>query len=185
MFFPNLSYMQHVWSRDIGYIYWDDEDNSNANRRHGVLPNGIYNENTKIFFCCRNDPMHSFSHQLVFSLPKFLRKTLTSSKLYRKVLSCVKSLPNCSEIMLMRYKGTCSLPPLGYRGPHTGYLQWDTENNSNADQRIGVFPDGAKTFGSGIKIEFCSYTSNGKNCWTYVCHPPLQGFQWTRNIRNI
>ena len=31
---------------------------------------------------------------------------------------------------------------LGYLGPHTGYLQWDTEDRKNADERIGVFPDG-------------------------------------------
>ena len=59
--------------------------------------------------------------------------------------------------MLMRYKGRC--PALsGYRGPHTGYLKWDTEDTRNRDERVGVFPDGVTT-PSYIKIEFCGYTS--------------------------
>jgi hypothetical protein len=64
----------------------------------------------------------------------------------------------------MRYKGKCPVRENGYLGPHTGYLQWDTEDSSNADKRIGVFPDGQKSFASGIKIEFCSYNAPGYSC---------------------
>ncbi|CAG2230280.1 unnamed protein product [Mytilus edulis] len=38
-----------------GFIYWDDEDNANANQKSGVLPDGVYNRNTKINYCCRSD----------------------------------------------------------------------------------------------------------------------------------
>ncbi|XP_028408615.1 uncharacterized protein LOC114531155 [Dendronephthya gigantea] len=116
-----------------GYIYWDDEDSQNENRRSGVLPDGVYGSNTKIYFCCRNVQGYSSSNQL-------------------------SGLPQFSEMILMRYKGTCPKAQSGHLGPHTGYLQWDTENTGNEDKRAGVFPDGGKTFESGIKIEFCSYT---------------------------
>ncbi|CAG2214852.1 unnamed protein product [Mytilus edulis] len=35
-----------------GSIYWDDEDNANANSKWGILPDGVYNRNTKIYYCC-------------------------------------------------------------------------------------------------------------------------------------
>ncbi|OPL32926.1 hypothetical protein AM593_08842, partial [Mytilus galloprovincialis] len=38
-----------------GFIYWDDEDNANANSHGGVLPDGEYGRNTKIQYCCRSD----------------------------------------------------------------------------------------------------------------------------------
>ena len=63
-------------------------------------------------------------------------------------------------MMLMRYKGRCP-KTAGYSWPKTGFLQWDTEDDyGNIDHRVGAFPDGRKTFGTGIKIEFCTYTSN-------------------------
>ncbi|XP_046843413.1 uncharacterized protein LOC124437489 [Xenia sp. Carnegie-2017] len=113
-----------------GSIYWDDEDSRNNNKKSGMLPDGTYGRNTKIFFCCRHDP-----------------RLLTG-------------LPKCSQMMLMRYKGICPQSG-GYSRPKTGFLQWDTENKSNGDKLVGHFPDGEKTFNSGIKIEFCSYTSIG------------------------
>ena len=38
-----------------GSIYWDDEDSRNANKRGGILPDGTFNRNTRIYYCCRND----------------------------------------------------------------------------------------------------------------------------------
>ena len=92
-----------------------------------------------MYFCCRNDALSGW----------WIRRK--RNRLY--------GLPKCSEIIVMRYKGKCPLPGVGYRGPHTGYLQWDTENRNNQDKRVKVFPDGQKSFRSGIKIEFCSYTT--------------------------
>ena len=127
---------------DEGYLRWDDEDTNNANKRHGHLPDGVYGDNTKMHFCCRNDPLVllAYPHILVFDI--------------------LTGLPKCSEIIVMRYKGKCPSHTVGYRGPHTGFLQWDTEDNNNGDQRVGEFPDGTKNFINGIKIEFCSYTSS-------------------------
>jgi len=38
-----------------GYVQWDDEDDNNKNSVTGQLPDGSYDRNTKIFFCCRDD----------------------------------------------------------------------------------------------------------------------------------
>ena len=128
------------FSHATGSLRWDDEDESNINKRSGILPDGSYGSDTRIYFCCRNDPITVFGVQ-----------------------SSLKSLPRCSETILMRYKGSCP-KVVGYTGPYTGFLQWDTEDSENIDERLGAYPDGQKTFGTGIKIEFCSYTS-GYSCW--------------------
>jgi hypothetical protein len=142
----------------IGHIRWDDEDSNNANKKRGVLPQGRYDDNTRIEFCCRNDPVLSEVLACHTSIQAFQDPNV----------SCFKNFPKCSEFLLMRYKGTCPPNSPGYRGPHTGFLQWDTEDNNNGDGRVGVFPDGARNFWSGIKIEFCSYTSSSHNyCWTF------------------
>ena len=46
------------------YIYWDDEDDSNANSFGGVLPDGVYDRNTRIQFCCRGDGVTSLGMSL-------------------------------------------------------------------------------------------------------------------------
>ena len=38
-----------------GWIRWDDEDKRNRNSFSGILPDGVYNKNTRVDFCCRND----------------------------------------------------------------------------------------------------------------------------------
>ena len=37
---------------DEGFVIWDDENKDNKNSKVGDLPEGLYNEDTKIFFCC-------------------------------------------------------------------------------------------------------------------------------------
>lgn len=38
-----------------GYILFDDEDHKNQNKMGGTLPDGIYNKDTNISYCCRTD----------------------------------------------------------------------------------------------------------------------------------
>ena len=38
-----------------GYVQWDDEDDDNKNNITGQLPDGDYDRNTRIYFCCRDD----------------------------------------------------------------------------------------------------------------------------------
>ena len=38
-----------------GSVYWDDEDDANENFVQGQLPEGVYDINTLMYFCCRSD----------------------------------------------------------------------------------------------------------------------------------
>ncbi|KAK3585063.1 hypothetical protein CHS0354_004247 [Potamilus streckersoni] len=38
-----------------GFVKWDDEDTQNRNDWQGVLPDGVYNEDTLQRYCCRSD----------------------------------------------------------------------------------------------------------------------------------
>ncbi len=38
-----------------GQIYWDDEDSNNQNTVTGIIPDGTYDSNTEIQYCCRSD----------------------------------------------------------------------------------------------------------------------------------
>ena len=36
-----------------GFVIWDDENTDNQNEAGGVLPAGLYSDDTKILFCCK------------------------------------------------------------------------------------------------------------------------------------
>ena len=36
-----------------GWVFWDDKNEANKNTVQGTLPDGMYNEDTKIYFCCQ------------------------------------------------------------------------------------------------------------------------------------
>ena len=35
-----------------GFVIWDDENTDNQNDANGALPEGMYTDDTKIYFCC-------------------------------------------------------------------------------------------------------------------------------------
>lgn len=55
-----------------GYITWDDEDWFNKNNKGGVLPDGVYDKNTKLYYCCRTDGNKTEPIELPTSKPFFL-----------------------------------------------------------------------------------------------------------------
>ena len=36
-----------------GWVHWDDEDLSNSNKVGGEVPDGYYDDNTDIDYCCQ------------------------------------------------------------------------------------------------------------------------------------
>jgi hypothetical protein len=36
-----------------GYRFWDDADDGNDNRSAGALPDGEFDDNTLVYFCCQ------------------------------------------------------------------------------------------------------------------------------------
>jgi len=55
-----------------GYVTWDDEDWFNKNSKGGVLPDGVYDKNTKLYYCCRTDGNKTEPIELPTSKPFFL-----------------------------------------------------------------------------------------------------------------
>ncbi|XP_068753240.1 uncharacterized protein [Montipora capricornis] len=60
-----------------GYVKWDDEDLNSENRLSGQLPEGVYDKNTKIFFCCRDDDFATNAINLPTDKPFVLLKSNT------------------------------------------------------------------------------------------------------------
>lgn len=55
-----------------GYVKWDDEDSLNKNDWQGVLPDGVYDEDTLQRYCCRNDGMPTEAIVLPTDKPFYL-----------------------------------------------------------------------------------------------------------------
>lgn len=99
-----------------GFVYWDDADpygvnKKNFNDKNGTLPDGEYNLNTKIEFCCRtdgnkNDPI---------------------------------VLPSEKPFFLLAYESRkCQMVKWATVRPE--WIYYDTEENRNADNSSGAFP---------------------------------------------
>lgn len=55
-----------------GFVIWDDENKDNKNSKDGVLPEGLFNEDTKIFYCCSTSGSASEEITLPNKTPFFL-----------------------------------------------------------------------------------------------------------------
>ena len=111
-----------------GEIYWDDEDRNNGNRHRGTMPDGVYNSNTRMFFCCRNDGSTSTPIILPINRPFILMPTQ-----HGRV---------CQAVFKMRVSHQ--------------FFRWDDEDSRNRDSKSGVYPldeGGSKNH----KLYFCVY----------------------------
>ncbi|KAL8580424.1 hypothetical protein ACOMHN_054338 [Nucella lapillus] len=55
-----------------GFVQWDDANVVNHDSKDGTLPDGDYDRNTKIYFCCRNDSLPTHSLFLPIDKPFYL-----------------------------------------------------------------------------------------------------------------
>ena len=95
-----------------GSIYWDDEDDNNANRYQSPIPDGDYGSNTRIQYCCRSDAGHS--EQML--------------------------LPPTEAFILYRYEGACQ-QVMGMNDPVQLKLHYDDEDSRNNNSCSGNHPD--------------------------------------------
>ncbi|CAL1528604.1 unnamed protein product [Lymnaea stagnalis] len=116
-----------------GWVKWDDEDGSdNHDHVNGTLPAGVYNDDTKMYFCCRMD-----------------------NSAHNKIL-----LPNRSPFYLLRFGGTCQ--QVYGMDVTEEYITFDTEDtfNGNNDEHSPPYPDDGSI--DNITLKFCYYqTSSG------------------------
>ena len=115
-----------------GSIKWDDKDINNKNENVQVLPEGKYDSNTVINFCCRSD---NGSPSNPIQLP-----TGEPFVLYRRGRKCQK-------VMGMRVV--------------EDYILWNDELSFNKDEKSGSIPDddGGKR---QHKLHYCHYSSDSK-----------------------
>jgi hypothetical protein len=93
-----------------GWIFWDDEDHDNRNSAGGTLPDGTYDKNTKMGFCCRTDGNPDRAILLPTSKPFIL----------------VAATNRCQKV-----RGMSTYPQ---------WFRWDDEDNDNIDSRSGKAP---------------------------------------------
>ena len=105
-----------------GWVKWDDENNNNENRKIGYLPDGSYDKDTKIEYCCQTDGNWYDSIELPVSQPFYL---LTFSS---------TDTPKCQMV-----KWALS---------YLEYIVFDTEDTNNGDAQGGehLFLDGEKKY---------------------------------------
>ena len=105
-----------------GWVRWDDEDSGNINKKGGWLPDGTYNSDTVIQYCCQTKGNWDASIELPVSQPFYL---LTSS---------ATGSPKCQMVM--------------WALSYLEYIVFDTEDDSNGDAEDGdhVFLQGRKLY---------------------------------------
>ena len=97
-----------------GDVFWDDEDTWNTNRYAGTLPDGTYNTNTWIYFCCRTDGDND-----------------------NPIL-----LPSESPFYLLAYESAkCQM--VKWSVVSLEWIYFDTEDWNNQDQADGAYPHDA------------------------------------------
>ena len=97
-----------------GDVFWDDEDTWNSNSFGGTLPDGTYNTNTWMYFCCK-----------------------TCGDKDKPIL-----LPSKSPFFLLAYNSTkCQM--VKWAVASLEWISFDTEDWNNQDQVDGVFPHDA------------------------------------------
>ena len=112
-------------------LYWHDEEYHNKNEAGGTLPDGVYNKDTWIYYCCRNDEPRGSTWPI--------------------------DLPTGHPFYLIRSGGYCQV----VRGMEVSeeWIRWDDEDNDEnfIDKRKGyITPDDT----GGNKdhfLHFCYY----------------------------
>ena len=94
-----------------GFVYWDDDSYFNENTKSGILPDGVYDANTKIEFCCRTDENKDKPVVLPTKEPFYL---------------LAYKFPRCQMV-----KWTVST---------LQWIYYDTEHWDNVDHRGGAYP---------------------------------------------
>ena len=121
-----------------GSVKWDDEDDfpRRVNDRGGQLPDGTYDRDTTINYCCRTNGNWYDSIELPVMKPFYL---LTSNSL---------SSPKCQMVKWAKSR--------------MEYILFDTEDDNNRDNLSGnhVFVNTSDSFGR-LNFYYCYYKGNG------------------------
>ncbi|XP_052062824.1 uncharacterized protein LOC127702591 isoform X2 [Mytilus californianus] len=93
-----------------GHVHWDDEDSNNENNFAGTLPDGQYDRNTLIQYCCRSDGPSNTAIELPTSKPFYL----------------VRKSSTCQQVKGMTVRNE--------------YIKTDDEDKDNKNSWAGSYP---------------------------------------------
>ena len=110
-----------------GSIFWDDKNSENRNTHGGSLPDGQYNADTRLDYCCRDDAPITEKITLPYFAPFYLM---------------CQSGSGCQRVKYMTVMQET--------------LQWDDENTNNHDYNSGMHPfdDGDP---QNHRLNYCYY----------------------------
>ncbi|XP_028399576.1 uncharacterized protein LOC114522985 isoform X2 [Dendronephthya gigantea] len=94
-----------------GWVKWDDENYKNRNKKRGSLPQGVYNKDTKIHYCCQTNGKWYDSIELPVNRPFYL---LTSNSV---------DTPKCQMVK--------------WATSRLEYVVFDTEHSSKTNSQAG------------------------------------------------
>lgn len=97
-----------------GSVFWDDENDKNINKKGGTLPDGVYDKDTLVYYCCRTDGDRYTSISLPVISPFYL-KTFNTSE-------------------CQRVEGAIATEE---------FIRFETEDTRNKDRQNGSYPHGA------------------------------------------
>ena len=117
-----------------GFIKWDDKDFKNKNRHKGVLPEGEYDKNTLMYFCCRSDNGSPRNPML---------------------------MPANVPFVLYRYGGTCQ--EITGMKVTEDYITWNNEFTFNKDEVSGSYPDDDPQEAKKHTLHYCHYSPIGQH----------------------
>ncbi|XP_067028762.1 uncharacterized protein [Acropora muricata] len=96
---------------NYGFVHWDDDIFENENSKNGTLPDGMYDANTEIDFCCRSDGNKNNPVVLPTKEPFYL---------------LAYKFPRCQ---MVKWAVSC-----------LEWIYYDTEHWYNYDDRGGAYP---------------------------------------------
>jgi len=97
-----------------GHVFWDDENDKNINKKGGTLPDGKYDQDTLVYYCCKTDGDRYTPISLPVISPFYLKPFNTSE--------------------CQRVKGAIATKE---------FIRFDTEDSGNKDRQNGSYPFGA------------------------------------------
>lgn len=113
-----------------GSLFWDDEDSGNANSVTGVVPDGSYNGDTRIEYCCRNDGSRS---------------------------SAIR-LPTSNSFILYQYRSRGCQRVAGMNSREIS-ISFDDEDSGNINSCSGSHPYNTGCSGRNHHLYLCHYSS--------------------------
>lgn len=125
-------------SSSVGWVFWDDEnieELDGGNMVQGVVPEGVYEKDTLIYFCCNN-------------------KGIKSKPI---------ELPLNNQFYLLAYRSAECQQVKGAKVT-SEFVQWDDEDRGNTNAHSKFVPYGVELDSWNTRIFYCYYDT-GKICF--------------------